>query len=374
MKIGIDGRALQGFIEGRRAGVGRYVFELCRELDELLPSVTFIVYSQEIVELPFMSDRWILKVDRSIWAKILKPVLWTRYRIGWLSRQDNLSLFWAAATFLPRFHESIPCVTTVYDLNFKVVPETMPRWHRLAFVLFFERDLRRATVVTSISEGTSKRLQAFYGRGADVIVKPAVGREFTATHPEDVRRVLSKYEIKRPFVLAVGTREPRKNLLALLAAFEKLKSAQKFADVSIILAGGAGWGSNTGLSEALKQSWVKSLGYVPDADLAALYEAADLFVFPSIYEGFGIPVAEALSCGARVIAADVPEIREAGGNCCLYTDTSISGLIRSLEEGMGRPKGEWCGPEANVITWLTSARTLVDAFSSATVRGGDEKP
>lgn len=364
MRIGIDGRALQGFIEGSRAGVGRYVFELCRELDVLLPDAKFYVYSSSPIEMPVTSDRWILRLDQSAWARYLKPVLWSKYRCGKLCKVDQLDIFWGAATFLPELPITVRTITTVYDLNFKVVPDTMSRLHRLAYQLYFKSDVLRADCVTTISNGTSDRLYEFYGRSTDVIVYPAVGPQFTRQSEDLVNCVLESYAIQSPYLLAVGTREPRKNIKLLIEAFSELKDEGFLGDYSLILAGGQGWryGKPNDSHNQIKS--VVSLGYVHDEHLAPLYSGARAFVFPSIYEGFGIPVLEAISCGCRVIATDIPEVREAGGDNCRYVEPTKIALKESILKEV-RDKATQSS-DVNFFkknSWSESARALASTFT-----------
>ena len=149
MKIGLDGRALHGV----KTGIGRYVYELCCELDKSLPEAEFYVYSSVPIKLPIESNRWNLRLDNSFISKYLKPVLWLKLRCGMLCTKDNLDLFWGTATFLPKLKSNVIKIITIYDLNFKIAPETMSFTHLWAFRLFFKHDVKRADIIFSISEG-----------------------------------------------------------------------------------------------------------------------------------------------------------------------------------------------------------------------------
>lgn len=328
MRIGIDGRALQGFIEGSRAGVGRYVFELCRELDRQLPEAQFFVYTSAPIEMPVISNRWILRLDESALASYLKPVFWLKYRCGQLCKADHLDVFWGAATFLPRLPKSVKTVMTVYDLNFKMVPDTMSRTHRWAYSLFFKRDLQRSSMVLSISKGTSDRLLGQFRRPADAIVYPAVGPEFRPQSPALVQTVLSHYGIDTAYLLAVATWEPRKNLGVLIQTFLQMKREGLLREHRLVLVGGRGWKDQRLRALAKEHDSVSALGYVPDSHLPQLYSGADLFLYPSIYEGFGMPVLEARACGTTVITTNIPELREAGGEHSIYV-TPLEPNIKS---------------------------------------------
>lgn len=182
IKIGIDGREL----EGQRRGIGRYIFELCRELDRLLPNAEFYIYSREPIEMPVISRRWIPRIEPWSRARRLSPLLWLKIRGGALCHNDGLDAYWGSAVFLPKLDRGVRTVSTVYDLCFRLTPETFVFGHLLGVRMFFARDVRKADTVLSISEGTSARLNSYLGRTADAIVRPAVSAEFRAQTEDEV--------------------------------------------------------------------------------------------------------------------------------------------------------------------------------------------
>lgn len=357
MKIGIDGRALQG----SRTGVGRYVYELCRELDRALPSAQFVVYSSVPLEMPVLSERWILRLDQSPLAKYIKPVLWLKYRCGLLCKKDNLDVFWGAATFLPRLPRTVRTVITVYDLNFKIVPKTMSITHRWAFRLFFKKDVARADFVTAISKGSSERLLSLFGRAVDAIVYPAIDASFSPQSETLVQEVLLRYALSRPYLLAVATWEPRKNLDLLIHTFLDMKEQGLLSEHKLVLVGGRGWRDQRLAALLSETDSVIPLGYVPDEQLAPLYSGADIFIFPSIYEGFGMPVLEARACGTRVVTSDIPELREAGGEDAIYVAPTAEGIRQGILVGLSQGKLSGiikrCFP-----SWEIGARDLAAAL------------
>lgn len=328
MRIGIDGRPLGG----DRAGIGRYVLELSRALDPLLPSAQFFVYSPCPIEPPLRSARWVIRVDSSWAARMLKPVLWLKLRADALCRDDELDVFWATGAFLPRVGPRVRRVMTVYDLNARVVPETMGATHLIAHKLFFARDLAASDAVVAISEGTAARLKEHFGYTAAAIVRPGVSAFFRPPLAGDVEAALQSLGIDRPYFLSVATPEPRKNLELLVDAFLSLKGEGALPGYELILVGGKGWGNARlrALLECGRDAGVRAVGYVADELLPALYAGCQSFVFPSVYEGFGMPVLEARACGAHVIATDLPELREAGGTQTTYIAPTREGLRGGL--------------------------------------------
>lgn len=354
MQIGIDGRSLQG----SRTGVGRYVYELCRELDRALPNAQFFVYSSVPLEMPVLSDRWILRLDESPLAKHLKPVLWLKYRCGLLCKKDNLDVFWGAATFLPKLHHSIRKVITVYDLNYKVVPHTMGLTHRWSYRLYFEKDAQQADDIVVISKGTAQRLQETFGIKVKTIVMPAIDISFRQASEQEIQQCLKLYNIKYPYILSVATWEPRKNLELLVKTFLDMKNEGLLPYHKLMLVGGKGW-KDTRLATLVKKmmEMIVPLGYIPDKYLAPLYTGADVFVFPSIYEGFGMPVLEARACGTKVVTSDIPELREAGGVDAIYVAPTAEGIRNGILAALSQTSKERL-IDLSFSSWEDGAKTL----------------
>lgn len=361
MKIGIDGRALQG----SRTGVGRYVYELCREMDSILPSTQFFVYSAVPLEMPVLSERWILRLDEWPLAKYLKPVLWLKYRCGLLCKKDNLDVFWGGATFLPQLPRTVRTVITVYDLSFKIVSETMSVTHQWAFRLFFNKDVVGAHLVTTISEGSSARLFNLFGRAADAIVYPAADASFSPQPEKLIQEVLLRHALCRPYLLAVATWEPRKNLELLINTFLAMKKQGLLSEHKLVLVGGRGWKDQRLSALISGTDSVIPLGYVPDDHLAPLYSGAEIFIFPSIYEGFGMPVLEARACRTTVVTSDIPELREAGGEDAIYVLPTAEGIHQGILLGLsqGKPLETITRP---LPSWKVGAMDLADALTGIT--------
>ena len=334
MKIGIDGRAWEGNI----TGVGRYLLELARELDRNLPEAEFFVYSQRPVLLPVISSRWHTRVEYRDWALRLKGTLWYKLCAGSHIWKDKLDVFWAGSTLLPRLPDNVPSVSTVYDLNHKIVPQSMATSVLWMHRLFFDRDVRRADTVIAISQGTATRVKQLLGRTADGVVYPAASALFQPPTAAVIQMTLRAHKLPQPYLLAVGTLEPRKNLELLTQVFLAMRQEGLLSEYRLVLVGGAGW-KNVRLRELLAghANEVRVLGYVVDEDLSSLYAGAAAFVFPSVYEGFGIPALEARLCGAKVLAADVPEIREACGGSGVFITPDAKGLRDGILHVLAQP-------------------------------------
>lgn len=361
MRIGLDGRPLAG----PRTGVGRYVFEMCRELDGLLPDAEFFVYAPRTVELPVSSARWHIRLERRAWARSLKPIAWLKLRAGPLCRKDRLDVFWGSATLFPALPAGVRRVTTVYDLTFRVAPETMGATHLIAQRLFFRRDVHRAHQRAAISHGTAARLQAWLGGPLAAVAPPGVSEAFRRQDPVAVAGTLAAFGITGPYFLAVATWEPRKNLELLIRVFRSMQGEGDFPDYRLVLAGGAGWKDERlrallgagSRPEHVPGETVMPLGFVPDQQLAHLYAGCRAFVFPSCYEGFGIPLLEARACGAAVVASDLPELHEAGGDAAVYVPPTPQGLRDGLHRVVRQPAPAPLSPDL-LPSWYGSAAVL----------------
>ena len=337
MRIGVDARRLGPHPKG----IGRYVWELCRGLDQVLPTAEFFLYAPKPPRLPAISRRWSIRVDDSPVGRRLPNPLWLVARAGPMSRRDRVDVFWAGTGLLPLVGLNSRAVLTVHDVVERVAPQTMDRHALWASRLFFQRSLARADAIVSNSAGTADRLKTNFGYSVAAVVRPGISEVFRPRSEKHTLTVLARYRVNRPYLLSVSTWEPRKGLEQLIHAFLRMKSEGLIPDHKLVLVGERGWKDSTIVELVRKSEAVVSLGFVEDASLAALYSGAEAFVYPSHYEGFGMPVLEARACGARVVTTDLPELREAGGEDAIYispTEEGIrSGIARAVAAVAARP-------------------------------------
>ena len=354
MRIGIDGREL----DSERRGIGRYIFELSRELDHYLPDAEFFVYNRAPVSLPIESDRWVMRADPSRLGRRLSPLLWLKARAGLICRRDDLDVFWATSAFLPGLPANVRTVLTVHDLCHVFTPETFHPLHLMGVRLFFARDVRRADTVLAVSEGTSNRLYEHLERRADALVSPAVRKEFAPQSDKALEVCRNHYQLVGPYVLTVAAWEPRKNLERLVRTFVEMKERGLLTDHKLVLVGKKG-SRFKGLVELLERDagrHTQPLGYVADEHLPALYAGADCFVLPSAYEGFGVPLLEARACGTRVVTSDTPELRAAGGPDAIYIEPTEEGIREGILTAISRTPSPLGRP--TLPTWEESGQIL----------------
>ncbi len=322
----------------RRAGLGRYAESLTRALVTMDPERYALFYNAErgINSLAGLEDLPAHTV--SLGYKPWRMLVWLGQlaRVGFDQLLPGAELFHATEHLLLPLH-SIPTVLTVHDLIFRHLPQyhkALNRWYlNLALPLY----CRRATHIIAISACTRRDLMAAYGLPAEkiTVVYEAADAHFRPQPPAVVEAVRTRYGLPARYLLSVGTIEPRKNLTRLLSAFEALQAAG-LTD-ALVVVGRRGWLYGdffARLEESPARKAVLFPGYVPDEDLPAIYAGAQALVFPSLYEGFGLPVLEAMACGTPVVASDRSSIPEVGGAAALYFDptdiTHIQETIRRV--------------------------------------------
>ena len=358
MKVGIDAFPMSG----RITGIGRYVLEICRALDEIMPDSEFYLYSPKPLAVDLPSRRWHLRICGSRVVRMGISYVWLKVTVRAMAVQDGVHVFWATRTILPARSRFFYTVATVHDLNYLICPKSMSYTTLLAHRLWFARDVRRADAVVTNSQGTADRLRYMLGVTADAVARPGVAEPFGPQADEVVAARLSALGLQKPYFLAVSTLEPRKNLKTLVEVFVSLKRSGELRGYELLIAGSRGWrtGRLHRVLDECEVHGVRWLGFVTDEDLAALYAASQAFFFPSLYEGFGIPVAEARACGALVVATDMPELRESAGAHAIFVQPTTQGIRQGLlKAAQGKPLT--CCHERR-FTWADAANVMAQQF------------
>jgi glycosyltransferase involved in cell wall biosynthesis len=330
-----------------------------------------------VVSFP-LNDRWMYR----IWHRARMPI-----PVEWLA--GGCDLFHATDFVLPPVLPRTRTVLTVHDLTFERDPASAPP----QLLRFLKRvvplSARRATHIVADSHATARDLAALYGipREKMTVIHSGVEPRFFAEETTDDGRrttvvggrspVVHQYGIgDGPFVLTVGTMQPRKNHLTLVKAFAQIVNRQS-SIVNLVIAGGKGWQYDSVFAEVRALGLadrVKFIGFVDDADLPALYRAAALFVFPSIYEGFGIPPLEAMASGVPVVTSNASSLPEVVGDVGLMVDPlDVEGLAGAMQraltdEAWRRQAVERGLARARQFTWKRAAEQLLGVYEQ--VLGG----
>lgn len=297
-------------------------------------------------------------------------VIWQQLRLPKRLDQGDLDLLWSPLMTLP-LRCPVPAVATVHDLTAVLMPENHNIKVRWSIMPFLRSSLERADRLVAVSRATAddlifhfpqvaRKVRVIYS-GVDPEFRPGTWREIEAT----------REEMRAPegYILYAGTLEPRKNLGAVLDAWEMLR-ADDPAVPPLFLAGPYGWGSRDLMRriEALAPLGVRVLGHVDRAQLVRIFQAAAVFVYPSFYEGFGLPPAEALACGIPTVVSNVSSLPEVVGNAGLKVEPGDPGeLMMAVRKILESPalREEMRGKaleQASLFRWERTAAEMEEVF------------
>jgi len=329
LRIGLDARGC----EASGTGFATYVNELSSflekeesiDLTKFMNRTTWVndfsvgseASSIKQMGVPLLSTNpLLLKLDFLLWPLIMLPIAAAR---------SNLELIHCPHYFAPCW-SSCPLVVTILDLTVYDYPEAYTDLMRLLMKIFIPRAVKSAAKVIAISHSTKRSIIDRFGMSDDTIdvVHLASSAKFqpldSTTKSLVVQRARARYGIAGEYLLFVGTIEPGKNLPFLIEVFSKLKRAKRFADLKLVIVGKRGWKYEPVFETLNRLEMQKSVifcGLVPDSDLIALYNGASVFVYPSIHEGFGIPLLEAMACGVPVVSSNTSSMPEVVGSAGL---------------------------------------------------------
>jgi glycosyltransferase involved in cell wall biosynthesis len=293
---------------------------------------TFFIYSRRPINIPNSGQQWRSRIDSLPFMRFIDRSVWLRFRAGLMCLADKIDVFWGGSSFLPILPRRVRTVLTVHDINYKLFPETMHTRSLLSHHLFFKKDIKRADMVLSNSDGTSRRLYDHFGRRATAAIRPSVSKLFRPYSEQDVQQFKASHGINYPYILALSTLEPRKNFQLLVSTFLRMKSDGLLGNYKLLIVGKKGWKSKLIMDLISNDHGVniRYLDYVQDEYLPIIYSGADAFVYPSIYEGFGIPVLEARVCRTKIVTTDIPELHEAGGPDAIYIEPTSEGIREGI--------------------------------------------
>lgn len=316
-RVGINAHLLSGEAGYRRAGIHHYTAQVIRHLPRGADAPEYVVYTRH--QADFLRLPGITAVPTRIpTEKRSLRILWEQTIWPWQVRQQQIDLLHGMAFVTPAL-STRPSIITVYDLSFLHFPDRFPPLQRRYLSHQTRRSCRRARRIITISESGRRDVHRFFGIPLNRIdvVYPGVDSHYHPYEAGEVDAFRQARGIGR-FLLHVGTLQPRKNIPLLLESLAQLPP-----ELHLVLVGGKGWLYDEIFArvQALGLAGrVHFPGYVPDAELPLWYNAAELLVFPSVYEGFGMPVIEAMACGTPVVAAGSASIPEAVGDAGLLFD------------------------------------------------------
>lgn len=375
MRIGLDGKVLTL----RAGGTGRYAINLTRamlaEAAASRPGLEFVIFTGPQTSRAVMDefrgacDECFLGAKSSVIRSLtLVPAALRRRRIDVFHGMDHVGI--------PLVGKTGKYVATVHDVIPLLLPETFTLRHRLVARTALARIRRRVDLAIVPSRAVKDDVVQRLGLSDDrVVVTPeACEPRFRPATAQAIQEAAARYRLPPRYLLAVGVQDPRKNLAALLRAFARLRqSGGVDAELHLVLAGARG-GLDAPLVRTVRslglEPVVRFPGFIDDDDLPAVYSGAALFVFPSLYEGFGLPVLEAMACGVPVVASDAASLPEVAGDAAmLVAPRDVDGLAAAIAQGLRddglRKRLRAAGlARARQFSWKTTARQTLDAYAS----------
>jgi glycosyltransferase involved in cell wall biosynthesis len=371
MKILIDAH----MVGERESGNERYIFNLLRALHALdLPAEFLIAGTTPGWFEGFCqtSGRWrFVQVSSSPWRRLF-------VELPRLARAEEISLL--HVTYAGPLLCDCPVMSTIHDVSYLPHPEWFSLKDRMVLRCGVGATLSRGATVITVSDYSKYEIVKHYRLPADRIhvTKEAADPRFRLLNPDVAgRNRLVEMGVRSPFVLAVGNLQPRKNLIRLVQAFVKLRRESGIPH-QLVLAGKAQWRESE-LYKVVKCAGLEKdvlfTGYISDDELVQLYNAADVFVYPSLYEGFGLPVLEAMACGAPVVTSRTTSIPEVAGEAALLIDPLDTDALamavgrilldRALNKDM-RIKGL---QHAASFSWEQTARKTWESYCAVAAGG-----
>jgi glycosyltransferase involved in cell wall biosynthesis len=371
LKVAIDVRTVTPV----RSGVGNYVLHLFRGLRKVSPKQDFFLIGRGENLKVIDGDLPASMKHRTSISHENHPLgdLWEHFWLPNILHSNQVKVMHGPATLAPLYHRDYATVVTIHDLVAFLFPETIPRKYAMYMRWLIKRVVKRADRIISVSENTKYDLVTVLGADPDkitVVYEAAQPKFKPVDDPAKLEEVKRRYNIDSPFLYHVGNIEPRKNLVRLIKAFLLLRE-RIGRTAKLVISGQEGWLTKklyTAFNSLDFKDDVIFTGYVPHEDLPILMNAAQAFVFPSLYEGFGLPALEAMQCGTPVITSNISSLPEIVGQAAILVDPQdedsiANGMQRVLEDGALRQRLSSQGlKQAALFSWEKAASQTLDIY------------
>lgn len=347
MIIAIDG--YEANVENR-VGIGQYAYEILAHLHPLCSRhrVTVFLPSSPRKDMPAETTNWRYHVASP--AK-----LWTFVGLPLALKKIRADVVFSPTHYIPRF-VALPRVMSIMDLSYLEYPDMFRKKDLYQLTTWTAYSVRRAAKILTISEFSKNAIIKAYGVGPDRVV---------VTYPGLTMKTAAKKSTYQNYILSVGTLQPRKNYVRLIEAFSKLDSS-----LTLIIVGKKGWLYEEILAAPHAygvSDRVKFLEFVSDAELPSLYKGALCFALPSLYEGFGLPVLEAMAYGLPIVVSNVSSLPEIAGDAGIYVDPeSVESITKGLIVGVsGKNALRAKAAKAQVakFTWGAAAKQTLEVLT-----------
>ena len=381
MHIGINAQLLSFSQNYRNGGISRYIRYLLTALaNQSGPhEYTIFVNGQDVInhlsesagkdvtgrpgqtQMSYVPESWPE-------SRPFSRVAWEQFKLPSLLREKHIDVFHSPANVLPeRLPHGCAGVVTLHDLAFLRYPHVLTRSKRVYHRTFTMHSLRRATMIIANSNSTKQDAIELAGISANHIrmVYPCIDERFSyVILDEDIQSFRQTHRLTKGYLLYLGTLEPRKNITTLIEAYAQLRKIYG-REEKLVLAGGKGWLFDSIFQRVLElglEAEVLFPGFVSDAEQLLWYHSASVFVYPSLYEGFGMPVTEALACGIPVVTSNVSSLPEAGARLALTVEPRDSeamakAICKALTDEALCKK---CRSQASMVRQQFSARRMAE--------------
>jgi len=360
MRFSVDAHAIGQHLTGNET----YIRNLLNNFARLDKEAEFVAYLSRESVFSEVPDRFLKRLVAE------NPYRRVGFDLSRKTRRDAPALLHVQYT--SPLYCPAPVVATVHDLSFLEHPEYFTRYRAWQLRISVKRTVRRAARILTVSEFSKKSILRAYGLPEEkvVVIPNGVSSEFRPVDREIARRGLAPH-LRVPFILCVSDLQPRKNHLKLIASFERLLAAHPQFPHHLVIVGKETWFAPVIKAAAAKSSFASRIhftGFVPDDQLLRYYNACDLFVYPSLYEGFGLPILEAMACARAVAcsnAASMPEVADSAA--LLFDPNSTDQIVRAMADllldAALRGRMERLGVQnAARFSWETSAAQTLDVY------------
>lgn len=351
-----------------QAGTGIYVKNLVQAIKNL--QVPDEIYTISLDKYRDMSQ---VKTIRTRLETLYRDIIWTNIDIPFRIRQIGCELLHMPANVAPIF-VSCRMVATIHDTTVLLFPKKFPLWHRYYTRLMMTFTTKKAAKIITVSNQSKNDIINLLKVNPNKIhvVYHGVSSIFQQVPQTEIDRIRNKYGLSN-FILTVGSLEPRKNITRIITAFARLRS-EGYTGI-LVHVGPKGWLSEknvrTLVSQLNLEDCIRFLGYVPLEDLVSLYNAAQILVYPSLYEGFGFPIIEAMACRCPVITSNISSMPEVAGDAALFIDPyNVEMLYRAMyriwkEPDLTNDLVEKGLQRARVFSWERCAQETLSVYYKA---------
>lgn len=367
MIIGIDGNEAN---VKKQVGVSVYTSNLLSYFQKQAHTdLRFIVYLREKPKssMPPETDFFKYRIVSGIflWSQLFLPL--------YLQMHREIDIFFSPAHYSPRFCP-VPLVVTIHDLSYLYFPDEFLKKDYYKLKNWTEYSLKKAKKIIAVSKSTKKDLNKFYPSVEEKVTVVYNGFEKNSDKsatPDENFLIMNDLKAGK-YILYVGTLQPRKNINTLIKSFALLK--KQYPDFKLVITGKKGWLYDKIFEEVKKQQLEENViftDFIPDSDVALLYKNAFCFVLPSLYEGFGLPILEAMSYNCPVITSHSSSLPEIGGDACLYFDSNDEkDLLEDLkllitDENVRKELIEKGKERVKLFSWETCGRETLNILKNS---------